>query len=163
MLLSTVVYLLFSSLGQEFSPNMKDDPLHEHSLYLKLIQLYMAKDEHSKAMLLLKRHAARINAIQAMSQLPESTTIAKMKPYLQNMLRHTIHRKNQAIISKNLAKTFNLNIRCKLAVLESRAVITSQTTSCCCCGDLINPNTVFAVFPGGEIAHLKCCTLYFFY
>jgi hypothetical protein len=91
------------------------------------------------------------------SQLPEVATIATMQPFLQNMLRHTTHRQSQAIISKNLAKTLNLNVRCKLAVLESRAVITSQTTSCCCCRNLINPNTVFVVFPAGEIAHLKCC------
>lgn len=68
-----------------------------------------------------------------------------------------LDRQAQAIISKNLAKTLNLNVRCKLAVLESRAVVTSQTTACCCCRNLINPNTVFIVFPAGEIAHLKCC------
>ena len=142
---------------QEHSPNMQNDPQHTNGLFLPLIKLYLERGENNVAMTLLKRHAPRIDAIQAMSQLPEVATIATMQPFLQNMLRHNTHRRSQAMISKNLAKTLNLNVRCKLAKLESRAVVTAQSTSCCVCHTLIAPNTVFVVFPAGEIAHLKCC------
>lgn len=142
---------------QEHSPNSEEDPQHTLGLFLPLIRLYLERGENNTAMTLLKRHAPRIDAIQALVQLPESATIATMQPFLQNMLRHNTHRRSQALISKNLAKTLNLSVRCKLATLESRAVVTSQTTVCCCCNTLIASNTVFHVFPAGEIAHLKCC------
>ena len=141
----------------EHSPNIKEDPLHQQSLFLPLIKLYLERGENNIAMALLKRHAPRIDAIQAMSQLPEVATISTMQPFLQNMLRHNESRRSQAIISKNLAKTLYLNVRCKLAILETRAVVTSNSTRCCVCQTLIAPNTVFVVFPAGEIAHLKCC------
>lgn len=141
----------------EHSPPVAEDPSHARGLFLPLINLYMERGDQRTAMDLLRRHAPHIDPIQALSQLPEVASVATMQPFLQNMLRHSTHRRAQALISKNLAKTRNLNVRCDLAALETRAVVVTQSTVCCVCGYGIMPNTVFVVFPAGEIAHLKCC------
>ncbi len=140
----------------EHSPPEDQDPTHARGLFLPLINLYLERGDQRTAMELLRRHAPRIDPIQAMSQLPEVTTVATLQPFLQNMLRHSTHRRSQALISRSLAKTRNLNVRCELAVLETRAVVTTQSTVCCVCGYQIQPNTVFVVYPAGQIAHLKC-------
>ena len=141
----------------EHSPSLEADPSHAHGLFLPLIKIYLERGDQRTAMDLLQRHAHHVDPIQVLNQLPEGTNLATLKPFLQNMIRHSMHRYSQAMITKNLAKTRNLNVRCDLAALETRAAVVTTSTTCCVCGYGIVSNTVFVVFPAGEIAHLKCC------
>lgn len=141
----------------EHSPATEEDPTHSRSLFLPLINLYLERGDQQTSMMLLQRHAAHIDTVQVLKQLSDTTSLQTLQPYLQNALRHGVRRQRAGQIAKNLAKMENLNTRRRLAQLETRAVIISHSTSCCVCGQQILPNTVFVVFPAGEVAHLKCC------
>eukprot|EP00744_Colponema_vietnamica_P017172 GILI01024101.1.p1 GENE.GILI01024101.1~~GILI01024101.1.p1 ORF type:complete len:216 (+),score=44.43 GILI01024101.1:84-650(+) len=97
-----------------------------------------------------------VEARTALPMLPDDTPLADLSSFLIGSLRasHT-NRRNLEIAAA--ISTTQMNQTSLLVLLHNKRFVTVDDGSMCCkCGFKIRKDTMFAVFPNGNMAHQLC-------
>ncbi len=122
--------------ARTYNPDAED----ARDVYLSLLKVYLRPpDELIKPMVgpalaLLNKHYKQIDAPKALELLPPNTSVHKLYPFFEAMLRDRteVRRNNQ--VNRSLLKSETLQIRERLIKERSRSIRVTEDRNCPVCG-----------------------------
>jgi hypothetical protein len=109
-----------------------------------------------RAVKLLRAHSSRIDIVEAIRLLPDTSEISELTPYFSSALKNIASQRRNNQIIKNMLKLEQLNAMKEQAILKSRSVVVDRDTRCQKCGHPFTARSVPAVFPDMSIYHVAC-------
>ena len=109
-----------------------------------------------RAMKLLRAHSSRIDIVEAIRLLPDTTEISALTPYFSSALKNIASQRRNNQIVKNMLKLEQLHAMKEQAILKSKHVIVDRETRCQKCGHPFTARSVPAVFPDMSVYHVAC-------
>ena len=109
-----------------------------------------------RAVKLLRAHSSRIDIVEAIRLLPDTSEISELTPYFSSALKNIASQRRNNQIIKNMLKLEQLNAMKEQAMLKSRSVVVDRDTRCQKCGHPFTARSVPAVFPDMSIYHVAC-------
>ncbi|GAA5860999.1 hypothetical protein JCM5353_003083 [Sporobolomyces roseus] len=138
-----------------------NDESMRSTIFPLLLRLYLRpRPSHpllfGPALSLLSTHAARIDPLEAFDLLPPLVSLSDMQVYLKKTLRRSTERRREAVMVKNVARSWVDQAEGELVDLEERRVKISESRVCPQCYKRIG-NSVIAIHnPHGEVTHYQC-------
>ena len=109
-----------------------------------------------RAMKLLRAHSSRIDIVEAIRLLPDTTEISALTPYFSSALKNIASQRRSNQIVKNMLKLEQLHAMKEQAILKSKHVVVDRDTRCHKCGHPFTARSVPAVFPDMSVYHVAC-------
>ncbi|GAA5930252.1 Vam6p [Sporobolomyces koalae] len=131
------------------------------TIFPLLLRLYLRpRSSHpllfGPALSLLSTHAAHIDPLEAFELLPPLVSLGDLQVYLEKTLRKSTERRREAVMVKNVARSWADHTESDLVDLEERRVKISDNRVCPQCYKRIG-NSVIAIHnPHGEVTHYQC-------
>ncbi|GAA5895940.1 Vam6p [Sporobolomyces salmoneus] len=139
----------------------ESDEAMKSTIFPLLLRLYLRpRPSHpllfAPALSLLSNHAARIDPFEAFELLPPLVSLGDMQTYLTKTLRRSTERRREAVMVKNVGRSWVEQNERDLVDLEERRVKISDSRVCPQCYKRIG-NSVIAIHnPHGEVTHYQC-------
>merc|ERR1711988_549608 len=125
-------------------------------LFKVLLDMQSTKNRLSpQVFAFLDKHASKLHPAKTLPLLPQDTPLCDMYQYLQKSIRSSSHTYREGQIIRNLSKSDNLQVTCRLIHAKDNCVTIHRDTMCLVCNKRIG-DKVFAYFPNGSIVHFKC-------
>ncbi|GAA5982475.1 hypothetical protein JCM5350_000425 [Sporobolomyces pararoseus] len=137
------------------------DESMKSTIFPLLLRLYLRpRPSHpllfGPALSLLSNHAARIDPLETFELLPPLVSLSDMQTYLKKTLRRSTERKREAVMVKNVGRSWVDQNEREIVDLEERRVKISESRVCPQCYKRIG-NSVIAIHnPHGEVTHYQC-------
>jgi Vam6/Vps39-like protein vacuolar protein sorting-associated protein 39 len=119
-----------------YNPEQEDS----RDVYLSLLKVYLRPpDEAIKPMVgpalaLLNKYYKRIDAPKALELLPPNTSVHKLYPFFEAMLRDRTEVRHNNQVQKNLLKSETLQIKERLFKERQRSIRVTEDRNCPVCG-----------------------------
>jgi len=136
-------------------------PKQNKNVFLSLFKMHLqvndsASDANVKnALQVLYKHADKIDALQALTLLPDTTSIAAIQDFVVKKLQEQSIKKRKLEVLKNLSVSNNLQTRMKRIEIDNTSCTITEDLLCFICKKKIG-ESAFARYPNGVIVHYGC-------
>ncbi|XP_072931702.1 vam6/Vps39-like protein [Epargyreus clarus] len=108
------------------------------------------------ALELLERHADRISPLKALSVLPDSVPLGRLKHFLESALESQLTLKRRTQVLKGLLYAEHLQVQELKQFHESEKIVINDYNVCPVCKKRFGNQSAFVRYPNGDIVHYSC-------
>ncbi|CAB3255745.1 unnamed protein product [Arctia plantaginis] len=108
------------------------------------------------ALNVLEKHADKISPLKALSVLPDSVPLSRLKHFLESALDGQLTLKRRMQILKGLLYAEHTQIQELKQFHESKSVIINDYNVCPVCKKRFGNQSAFVRYPNGDIVHYSC-------
>ncbi|XP_028156515.1 vam6/Vps39-like protein [Ostrinia furnacalis] len=108
------------------------------------------------ALAILEKHADKISPLKALSVLPDSVPLSRLKHFLESALDGQLTLKRRSQILKGLLYAEHMQVQELKHFHESKNVVIADYDVCPVCKKRFGNQSAFVRYPNGEIVHYSC-------
>lgn len=108
------------------------------------------------ALNILEKHADQISPLKALSVLPDSVPLSRLKHFLESALDGQLTLKRRMQILKGLLYAEHTQVQDLKQFHESKSVIINDYNVCPVCKKRFGNQSAFVRYPNGDIVHYSC-------
>ncbi|XP_026730982.1 vam6/Vps39-like protein [Trichoplusia ni] len=115
-----------------------------------------ASPDLETALDILEKHADKISPLKALSVLPDSVPLSRLKHFLESALDGQLTLKRRMQILKGLLYAEHMQVQELKQFHESKSVVINDYNVCLVCKKRFGNQSAFVRYPNGEIVHFNC-------
>ncbi|XP_063538558.1 vam6/Vps39-like protein [Cydia strobilella] len=108
------------------------------------------------ALSILEKHADKISPVKALSVLPDSVPLARLKHFLESAVDNQLTLKRRTQVLKGLLYAEHLQVQELKQYHESKSVVINDYNVCPVCKKRFGNQSAFVRYPNGDIVHYSC-------
>ncbi|CAH2041395.1 unnamed protein product, partial [Iphiclides podalirius] len=108
------------------------------------------------ALTILEKHADEISPLKALSVLPDSVPLGRLKHFLESALERQLTRKRRVQVLKGLLYAEHLQVKEVKQYHESKSIVINDYNVCPVCKKRFGNQSAFVRYPNGDIVHYSC-------
>ncbi|XP_068628376.1 vam6/Vps39-like protein [Battus philenor] len=108
------------------------------------------------ALTMLEKHADKISPLKALSVLPDSVPLSRLKHFLENALERQLTKKRKVQVLKGLLYAEHLQVKEVKEYHESKSIVIHDYNVCSVCKKRFGNQSAFVRHPNGDIVHFSC-------
>ncbi|CAG4945545.1 unnamed protein product [Parnassius apollo] len=108
------------------------------------------------ALTILEKHADKISPIKALSVLPDTVPLGRLKHFLESALERQLTRKRRVQVLKGLLYAEHLQVKEVKQYHESKSIVVNDYNVCPVCKKRFGNQSAFVRYPNGDIVHFSC-------
>ncbi|XP_045536807.1 vam6/Vps39-like protein [Papilio machaon] len=108
------------------------------------------------ALAILEKHADHISPVKALSVLPNSVPLVRLKHFLESALERHLTEKRKMQVLKGLLYAEHLQVKEVKHYHESKSIVIHDYNVCPVCKKRFGNQSAFVRYPNGDIVHFSC-------
>ncbi|CAK1543127.1 unnamed protein product [Leptosia nina] len=108
------------------------------------------------ALAILEKHADKISPIKALSVLPNSVSLSRLKNFLESALQSQLTLKRRTQVLKGLLYAEHTQVQEMKQFHESKSIVINDYNICPVCKKRFGNQSAFVRYPSGDIVHYSC-------
>ncbi|CAH0400093.1 unnamed protein product [Chilo suppressalis] len=108
------------------------------------------------ALSILEKHADKISPLKALSVLPDSVPLSRLKHFLESALENQLTLKRRTQVLKGLLYAEHMQVQELKQIHESKSVVINDYNVCPVCKKRFGNQSAFVRYPNGDILHYSC-------
>ncbi|KAJ0176101.1 hypothetical protein K1T71_008275 [Dendrolimus kikuchii] len=108
------------------------------------------------ALNILEKHASSISPLKALSVLPDSVPLSRLKHFLESALDSQLSLKRRMQVLKGLLYAEHMQVQELKQYHESKSVLITEYNVCPVCKKRFANQSAFVRYPNGDIVHYSC-------
>nr|XP_021201535.2 vam6/Vps39-like protein [Helicoverpa armigera] len=134
----------------------QDNALSDNPLANVPRQPKTAVPDLDTALNILEKHADKISPLKALSVLPDSVPLSRLKHFLESALDGQLTLKRRMQVLKGLLYAEHMQVQELKQFHESKSVIINEYNVCPVCKKRFGNQSAFVRYPNGDIVHFSC-------
>lgn len=108
------------------------------------------------ALTILEKHSNSISPLKALSVLPDTVPLSRLKNFLERSLDSQLSLKRRMQVLKGLLYAEHMQVQELKQYHESKSVVVNEFTVCPVCKKRFGNQSAFVRYPNGDIVHYSC-------